>query len=74
MPYSGLIPSMEAIQQAVREPLLEAPRDHNAFALYIFERAREIDHDRAIAKKTDRTKRRSRDTSSAKQPPITGTE
>ena len=63
MPYSGLIPSMEAIQQAVREPLLEAPRDHNGFALYIFARAREIDHDRAIAKKTARTKRRSRDTS-----------
>jgi hypothetical protein len=74
MPYSGLIPSMEAIQQAVREPLLEAPRDHNAFALYIFERAREIDHDRALAKRADPTKRRSRDTSSAKQPPITGTE
>jgi len=52
MPYAGLIPSMEAIQQAVREPLLEAPRDHNAFALYIFERAREIDHERVVARKS----------------------
>ena len=50
MPYTGLMPSMEAIQQAVREPLSQAPRDHQAFAVYIFERAREIDHERALAK------------------------
>jgi hypothetical protein len=50
MPYSGLMPSIEAIQQAVREPLSNAPRDHNGFAVYIFERAREIDHERALAK------------------------
>jgi hypothetical protein len=41
---------MEAIQQAVREPLSQAPRDHQAFAVYIFERAREIDRERALAK------------------------
>ena len=51
MPYSGLMPSLEAIQQAVREPLSRAPRDHKGFAVYIFERAREIDHERALAKK-----------------------
>ena len=51
MPYSGLMPSIEAIQQAVREPLSRAPREHQAFAAYIFERAREIDHERALAKK-----------------------
>jgi hypothetical protein len=50
MPYSGLVPSIEAIQQAVREPLSRAPREHKAFAVYIFERAREIDHERALAK------------------------
>jgi len=50
MSYSGLMPSIEAIQQAVREPLSNAPRDHNGFAVYIFERAREIDHERALAK------------------------
>ena len=50
MPYTGLIPSIEAIQQAVREPLSQAPRDHQAFAVYIFERARQIDHERALAK------------------------
>ena len=48
MPYTGLIPSIEAIQQAVREPLSDAPRDHQAFAVYIFERAREIDRERVI--------------------------
>jgi hypothetical protein len=53
MPYSGLIPSMEAIQQAVREPLWQAPRDPQKFAIYIFERAREIDHERALAEKLD---------------------
>jgi hypothetical protein len=73
MPYSGLIPSMEAIQQAVREPLLEAPRDHNGFALYILQRARVIDHDRALAQKTGRTQKRSRDTFSTKQLPKTDT-
>ena len=50
MPYSGLMPSIDAIQQAVREPLSRAPREHQAFAAYIFERAREIDHERALAK------------------------
>ena len=49
MPYSGLMPSMEAIQQAVREPLSEAPLDHQQFAIYIFERARAIDRARALA-------------------------
>jgi hypothetical protein len=51
MPYSGLMPSIEAIQQAVREPLWQAPRGHQEFAIYIFERAREIDLARALAKK-----------------------
>ena len=50
MPYTGLMPSIDAIQQAVREPLSRAPREHQAFAVYIFERAREIDHGRALAK------------------------
>ena len=49
MPYSGLMPSMEAIQQAVREPLSQAPHDHQEFAIYIFERARAIDHARTLA-------------------------
>jgi hypothetical protein len=48
MPYNALMPSLEAIQQAVREPLSRAPREHQAFA-HIFERAREIDHERALA-------------------------
>jgi len=51
MPYSGLMPSLDAIQQAVREPMLDAPYDHKGFAIYIFERAREIDHEWALAKK-----------------------
>ena len=38
MPYAGLMPSMEAIQQAVREPLSQAPIDHQQFAIYIFEK------------------------------------
>jgi hypothetical protein len=50
MPYTGLVPSMEAIQQAVREPLSQAPRDHQAFAVYIFERARQIDRERALGR------------------------
>ena len=50
MPYTGFMPSTEAIQQAVREPLSDAPRDHQAFAVYIFERARQIDRERAFAK------------------------
>jgi len=49
--YTGLLPSLESIQQAVREPLAKAPRDHNGFAIYIFERAREIDHQKALQKK-----------------------
>jgi hypothetical protein len=48
MPYAGLMPSMEAIQQAVREPLSQAPIDHQQFAIYIFERARAIDHEGAL--------------------------
>jgi hypothetical protein len=51
MPYARLLPSMEALQQAVREPLSDAPRDHKGFAIYIFERAREIDHQWALAKR-----------------------
>jgi hypothetical protein len=51
MPYAGLMPSMEALQQAVREPLTHAPHDHKGFAIYIFDRAREIDHQWALAKK-----------------------
>jgi len=50
MPFTGLMPSMEAIQQAVREPLSQAPREHKAFAVYIFERARQIDRERALAR------------------------
>jgi hypothetical protein len=50
MTYSGLIPSMEAIQQAVREPLFQAPQDYQQFAIYIFERARQIDRDKARTK------------------------
>jgi hypothetical protein len=42
---------MEAIQQAVREPLSRAPHDHKGFAIYIFERARQIDRERALPKK-----------------------
>jgi hypothetical protein len=49
MTYAGLMPSMEAIQQAVREPLSQAPRDYQQFAIYIFERARQIDRDWALA-------------------------
>jgi hypothetical protein len=48
MPYSGLVPSIEAIQQAVREPLVDAPHDYQKFAIYIFERAREIDRELAL--------------------------
>ena len=51
MPYARLMPSVEALQQAVREPLANAPRDHKGFAIYIFDRAREIDHQWALAKK-----------------------
>ena len=50
MPYSGLMPSMEAIQQAVREPLSQAPLCHQEFAIYIFKRARAIDHAWAAAR------------------------
>jgi hypothetical protein len=50
MPYTGLVPSIEAIQQAVREPLSQAPRDHQAFAVYIFERAGQIDRERAFGR------------------------
>jgi hypothetical protein len=51
---------MEAIQQTVREPLLGAPHDHNGFAVYIFERAREIDHEWALSKKLAEQKRAAR--------------
>ena len=50
MPFTGLMPSMAAIQQAVREPLSQAPREHKAFAVYIFERARQIDRERSLTK------------------------
>ena len=60
MPYSGLMPSMKAIQQALREPLSKAPTDHNRFAIYIFERAREIDHQEALAKKLAAQREQSR--------------
>jgi hypothetical protein len=40
------MPSIEAIQQALREPLSRAPNDHTRFAIYIVERARVIDHER----------------------------
>ena len=33
MPYAGLMPSMEAIQQAVREPLSQAPLDQRSPAI-----------------------------------------
>ena len=36
------------LQQAVREPLSGAPRDYKGFAVYIFERTRQIDHGRAL--------------------------
>ena len=42
---------MEALRQAVREPLAQLPRDHKGFAMYIFDRARELDHQWALAKK-----------------------
>jgi hypothetical protein len=45
------MPSLQAIQQAVREPLIEAPTDPNGFAVYIFERASKIDRELALAKK-----------------------
>lgn len=51
MPYAALMPSIEAIKQACREDLTGAPREHQAFAVYIFERAREIDHQKALAAK-----------------------
>jgi hypothetical protein len=41
---------MEAIQQAVREPLVDAPHDYQKFAIYIFERAREIDREMALTR------------------------
>ena len=53
MTYSGLIPSMEAIQQAVREPLSHAPHEYQKFAIYIFERAREIDREKALAEQSN---------------------
>jgi hypothetical protein len=43
---------MEAIQQAVREPLSQAPHDYQKFAIYIFERAREIDREKALAEQS----------------------
>ena len=46
MTYSGLLPSMDAIQQAVREPLSHAPHDYQQFAIYIFGRACEIDREK----------------------------
>jgi hypothetical protein len=68
MPYSGLMPSLQAIQQAVREPLLEAPTDPNGFAVYIFERARKIDRERALAKNPTVQSERRGDTSAPMVP------
>lgn len=51
MPHSRLMPSLKAIQQAVREPMTCAPHDHNGIAIYVFARAREIDHEKALTKK-----------------------
>ena len=53
MTYSGLLPSMDAIQQAVSEPLSHAPHDYQQFAIYIFERAREIDREKALAERSN---------------------
>jgi hypothetical protein len=53
MTYSAPMPSMEAIQRAVREPLSDAPHECQKFAIYIFKRAREIDRELA-SKKSDR--------------------
>lgn len=50
MPYSGLLPCIEAIKQACKEPLDLAPRDQKGFAVYIFDRAREIEHGWALAR------------------------
>ena len=74
MPYSGVMPTMEAIQQAVREPLSRAPHDHNGFAIYIFERAREIDHERALAKTLAAQTGHGRETSNTPQRVPTGTD
>ena len=52
MPYFKLMPSMEAIQQALREALSKAATDHNLFAIFIFERAREIDHNLAAQRES----------------------
>jgi hypothetical protein len=49
---------MEAIQQAVREPLSQAPHDCQQFAIYIFERARAIDHEKALADQVSRQRSR----------------
>jgi len=69
MTYAGLMPSMEAIQQAVREPLSQAPRDYQQFAIYIFERARQIDRDWARAEAQRNPSRKG-----PKPLPTTGTE
>jgi hypothetical protein len=45
------MPSIAATQQAVREPLSHAPEDQEAFAVYIIERANEIDREAVLAKK-----------------------
>lgn len=58
MTYSGLLPSMDAIQQAVREPLSHAPHDYQQFAIYIFERAREIDREKALTDQGNRQRNR----------------
>jgi hypothetical protein len=58
MTYAGLVPSMDAIQQAVREPLSHAPHDYQQFAIYIFERARAIDREKALADQASRQRSR----------------
>lgn len=68
MPYSGLMPSLDAIQQAVREPLLRAPYDHKGFAIYIFKRAREIDHERALSEKLVEQSKRQEEIAAAENP------
>lgn len=41
--YAGPLPSTEAIKQAVRLPLADAPREIDAFAVFILLRARAIE-------------------------------
>lgn len=52
--YSGLLPSNAAIRQACHEPLDAAPKGHQAFAIYILQRAHQIDAVRAVAEFANR--------------------